>query len=73
MANALCPREVSAGRWWVAERSRANGRMKEGVWRNTPATGVRWPETSTEDGYANLNAKIGKRALSYVQKLAEVI
>lgn len=72
MANALRPCEVSAGRWWVAERPRANGRMKEGVWRNSPATSVRWPETPTEGGYANLNATVGKRALSCIQNLSEV-
>lgn len=43
MANALCPCAVSAGRWCIAQQSRANGQMKQGraggmervLWRNT--------------------------------------
>lgn len=30
MANALCPCAVSAGRWCIAQHSRANGQMKQG-------------------------------------------
>lgn len=31
MANALCPCEVSAGRWCIPQQTRANGQKKQGM------------------------------------------
>lgn len=41
MANALCPCEVSAGRWCIPQQTRANGQKKQGE-------GWRWEECRGE-------------------------